>query len=179
VEVIWTRLHTLEGQSAMPWHINSRWIEYKTPPPTVPPLFAFVFVAAQARTGQVESSQVESHVKTDGQSASPPLNKAPLCGPRPDFHHSQTVAGKPMRGGPHLTRGRIRRPHPLPAIASAVTLGSESRGTRDHTPPFHIRDFPLHRLPRLAGPRWRHSTPPPHGISNIHYIFKSSLHGRL
>jgi hypothetical protein len=30
VEVIRTRLHTLEGQSAMPWRINSRRTEYKT-----------------------------------------------------------------------------------------------------------------------------------------------------
>jgi hypothetical protein len=30
VEVIWTLLHTLEGQSAMLWCINSRWTEYKT-----------------------------------------------------------------------------------------------------------------------------------------------------
>jgi hypothetical protein len=41
VDVIWTRLHPLEGQSAIPWHINSRWTENKTPPATVPPLFAF------------------------------------------------------------------------------------------------------------------------------------------
>jgi hypothetical protein len=30
VEVIRTLLHTLEGPSAMPWHINSRRTEYKT-----------------------------------------------------------------------------------------------------------------------------------------------------
>jgi hypothetical protein len=29
MEVIWTRLHTLEGKSAMPWRINSRRTEYK------------------------------------------------------------------------------------------------------------------------------------------------------
>jgi hypothetical protein len=35
VEVIRTRLHALEGQSAILWHINSRRTKYKTPPPTV------------------------------------------------------------------------------------------------------------------------------------------------
>jgi hypothetical protein len=88
VEVIRTRLHTAEGHSAMPWRINSRRIEYKTPPPIVPLLFAFVFVAEQAWTGRVES-----HVTTDGQSASPPLNKAHIWGPRPNFNHCQTVTG--------------------------------------------------------------------------------------
>jgi hypothetical protein len=47
VEVTRTRLLNLEGQSAVPWRINSRWTEYKT----APPLFAFEFVAAQAWTG--------------------------------------------------------------------------------------------------------------------------------
>jgi hypothetical protein len=62
----------LESQSAMPWRINSRWTEYKTPPPTVPPLFSSVFVAAQTWTGRVDS-----YVTTDGQSASLSWNKHP------------------------------------------------------------------------------------------------------
>jgi hypothetical protein len=64
-----------------------------------------------------------------------------------------------------LTRGRICRLQLLPALASAVILGSESRGTRDHILLFQIRDFPFCRLLRLAGLRWRFSTPPPHGDS--------------
>jgi hypothetical protein len=91
VEVIRTRLHNMESQSAMPWRINSRRTEYKTPPPTVSPLFALVFVAAQARTGRVEF-----HVTTDGQSASPPRNNAPVWSPRPYFRHCQTVEGPPI-----------------------------------------------------------------------------------
>jgi hypothetical protein len=57
---------------------------------------------------------------------------------------------------PALTRGRVRRPHPLPALASAVNLGSKPRGTNDHTPESQIRDFPLRRLSRIVGQRWRH-----------------------
>jgi hypothetical protein len=40
-------------------------------------------------------------------------------------------------------------------------LGSESLGTRDHILLSQIRDLPFRRLLRLAGSRWRYSTPPP------------------
>jgi hypothetical protein len=109
VVVIWTHIHTLHGQSAMPWRIISRWTEYKTAPPVVPPLFAFVSVATQAWTGPFEH-----HITTDGQSACPPLNIAPIWGPRPDFHHCQIVAGTTMQGLP-LTSGQVYIPQPLPA----------------------------------------------------------------
>jgi hypothetical protein len=132
------------GPVCIPWRINSRLTKYKTSPPTGPPLFEFVFVAAQAWTGRVES-----HVTTDGQSASPPGTK------HPSGAHCQTVAGPPRR--------RVRRPRPLPVLASAVNLGSESH----HTTPSQIRDFPLRRLPRLAGPRLRHSIQPPHGLLQL------------
>jgi hypothetical protein len=49
------------------------------------------------------------------------------------------------------------------ALASAVFLGSESLGTRDHILLSQIWDFHFRGLLRLAGPRWRYSTPPPHG----------------
>jgi hypothetical protein len=42
-------------------------------------------------------------------------------------------------------------------VASAVILGSESSGTRDHILLSQIRDFPFRRLLRLAGLRWRYS----------------------
>jgi hypothetical protein len=51
------------------------------------------------------------------------------------------------------------------ALASAVILGSESRGTRDYILLSQIRNFAFRRLLRLAGLWWRYSTPPPHGIS--------------
>jgi hypothetical protein len=42
--------------------------------------------------------QSESYIMTDGQSASLSWNKAPIWGPRPDIHYSQTVAGLFMWG---------------------------------------------------------------------------------
>jgi hypothetical protein len=66
----------------------------KTPPPTVPPLFAFVFVAAQAWACRVKSSRVSCYDRRSvGQSTSPPRNKVSIWVPRPDFHLCQTVAG--------------------------------------------------------------------------------------
>jgi hypothetical protein len=47
---------------------------------------------------------------------------------------------------------------------SIVFLGSESLGTRDHILLSQIWDFPFRRLLRLAGLRWRYSTPPPHEL---------------
>jgi hypothetical protein len=64
-------------------------------------------------------------------------------------------------GALSLTRGRVCCLQLLLALARAVILGSESRGTRNHILLSQIRDFPFRRLPRLAGSRWRHSTPPP------------------
>jgi hypothetical protein len=66
-------------------------------------------------------------------------------------------------GAPSLTRGRICLLYVLLALASAVFLGSESRRTRGNILLSQIRDFPFRRLLRLAGSRWRYSTPPPHG----------------
>jgi hypothetical protein len=55
----------------------------------------------------------------------------------------------------------------LLALASAVFLWSESLGTRDHTLLSLIGDFFFRRLIRLAGSRWRCSTPPPHGYNSV------------
>jgi hypothetical protein len=60
-----------------------------------------------------------------------------------------------------MTRRRVCRLQLLLALASAVIFGSESRGTRDHNLLSQIRDSPFRRLLRLAGLRWRYSTPPP------------------
>jgi hypothetical protein len=62
-----------------------------------------------------------------------------------------------------LTRGQVCRLQLLLALASAVILGSESRGARDQILLSQIRDFPFRRLLRLAGIRWRYSTPAPLG----------------
>jgi hypothetical protein len=55
---------------------------------------------------------------------------------------------------PSLTRGRVCRSYMLLALASAVFLGFESLGTRDHVLLSQILDFPFRRLLRLAGSRW-------------------------
>jgi hypothetical protein len=65
-------------------------------------------------------------------------------------------------GALSLTRGRVCRLQLLLAVASAVILGSESLGTRGRILLSQIWDFSFRRLLRLAGSRWRHSTPPPH-----------------
>jgi hypothetical protein len=65
-------------------------------------------------------------------------------------------------GALSLTRGRVCRLQLLLALASAVILGTESRGTRGHMLLSQIRDFPFRRLLRLAGLQWGYPTPPPH-----------------
>jgi hypothetical protein len=64
-------------------------------------------------------------------------------------------------GGPSLTRGRVCLFYMLLALANAVILGSESQETRHHILLPQIWDFPFRRVLRLAGLRWRYSTPPP------------------
>jgi hypothetical protein len=66
-------------------------------------------------------------------------------------------------GAPSLTRGWVCRLQFLLTLANAVIFWSESRRTRRHILLSHIWDFPFRRLLRLAGSRWRYSTPPPHG----------------
>jgi hypothetical protein len=68
-------------------------------------------------------------------------------------------------GAISLTRGRVCRVQLLPVLASAVILGSKSRGTRQHILLSQILDFPFRRLLRLAGLQWRCLTPPPHGMT--------------
>jgi hypothetical protein len=67
-------------------------------------------------------------------------------------------------GAPSLTRGRVCLLYMLLGLPNAVFLGSESFGTRDHILLSQIWDFTFRRLLRLAGSRWRYSTPPPHGF---------------
>jgi hypothetical protein len=67
-------------------------------------------------------------------------------------------------GAHSLTRGRACLFYMLLGLASAVLLRSESLCSRDHILLSHVWDFPFRRLLRLAGSRWRYSTPPPHGL---------------
>jgi hypothetical protein len=66
---------------------------------------------------------------------------------------------------PSLTRGRVCRLQLQLALASTVIFGSESRRTRGHILLSQIRDFNFRPLLRLAGSRWRYSTPPLYGFS--------------
>jgi hypothetical protein len=100
---------------------------------------------------------------TEGQSASPSWNTAPIWGLRPDFYYSQIIAGLFMWGALSLTRGRVCRLQLLLVLASAIIFVSKFRGTRDHILLSQIRDFPFRRPQRLAGLRWRYSTPPLQG----------------
>jgi hypothetical protein len=54
-------------------------------------------------------------------------------------------------------------------LCSTVIFGSESLGTRDHILLSQIWDFPFRRLLRLAGSRWRYSTPSLHGLDSRWY----------
>jgi hypothetical protein len=95
---------------------------------------------------------------TDGQSASLSWCQAPILGLRPDLYYCQTVAGLLMWGaGRSLTRERICGVQLLLFLASAVILGSESRGTCDHILLSQIRDFPNleGQVPAFISPRMR------------------------
>jgi hypothetical protein len=80
-------------------------------------------------------------------------------------------------GALSLTRGRVCRLQLLLALASAIFLGSESLGTRDHILLSQIRDFPFRRFLRLVGLRWRYLTPPPHGV--LSELSELNLVGRV
>jgi hypothetical protein len=111
---------------------------------------------------------------TVGQSVSNSWCRAP-SGPRDQIYIALRQLRSCFCGAPYLTRGRVCILYMLLALASAVFLGSESLGTRDHTLLPQIWDFPFRRLLRLARSRWKYSTPPPHGslqrlISSKEYI---------
>jgi hypothetical protein len=63
-----------------------------------------------------------------------------------------------------LMRGWVCHLQLLLAVAAAFILGSESLGTSNHILLSQIRHFLFYRHLRLAGLRWRYSTPPPRGI---------------
>jgi hypothetical protein len=111
---------------------------------------------------QVQSSQ--SHIPTDDQSVSKSWCRAPSEAHDQIFITLLTVTVLFFVGHPHWREvGSVFYMccWPLPA---QVFLGSESLGIRDHILLSQIWDFPFRRLLRLAGSRWRYSTPPPHGF---------------
>jgi hypothetical protein len=54
----------------------------------------------------------------------------------------------------------------------SVTIAA---GPRLHILLFQIRDFPFRRLLRLAGLRWRYSTPPPHECTAFYKMPKNLI----
>jgi hypothetical protein len=82
-------------------------------------------------------------------------------------------------GAPSLTRGRACRLQLQLALASAVIFGSESRRTRGHILLSQIQDFSFRCLLRLAGLRWRYSTPPPHGFRGVKVRVKSQSQSHI
>jgi hypothetical protein len=110
-------------------------------------------------------SQSQSYFTTGGL---PPISSSWRRAPwdsRPDFCSQLNTFGQSLYIISSLTRGRTCCLKWMLALASAVILGFESRGTRDHILLSQILDFPFYRLLLLAGLRWRYRTPPPHGNS--------------
>jgi hypothetical protein len=106
-------------------------------------------------------SQSQSYIATDGRSISKSWCRAPS-----GAHDQIFIIVWQLRscfcGAPSLTRGRVCLLYMLLGLASAVFLGFESLGSRDHILLSQFGDFPFRRLLWLAGSRWRYSTPPPH-----------------
>jgi hypothetical protein len=114
------------------------------------------------------SSQSQSYIKTDGQSATLSWNKTLVWSLRSHF-----ITVRQLRvcwcEAFSLTRGRVCRLQLLLALASAAIFGSESSGIRDHILLFQIRDFLFVAFYDSQGYGWRYSNPPPY----------TSLQGRL
>jgi hypothetical protein len=87
-----------------------------------------------------------------------------------------TVSRPVYLGIKHPSGAYDRRLQLQLALASAVIFGSESRRTRGHILLSPIRDFPFRRLLRLAGSRWRYSTPPLE-ITALAVLVITSRHG--
>jgi hypothetical protein len=119
------------------------------------------------RASTRDTPESESYITTDGQSASLSWNKAPIWGLRPDLDYCQTFEGFLMWGV--LSEERT-------GLSFAIATGPRQRSLSrvrvswDSRPYLlsQIRDFPFRRLLRLAGSRWRYSTPPPHGRTLIY-----------
>jgi hypothetical protein len=121
--------------------------------------------------------QSQSHIATDGQSISKSWCRAPSGA------HDQVFLLFDSYGLVFVGRFLWREDKPAfvyaAGLASTVFLGSESLGTRDHILLSQIWDLHFHRLLRLAGSRWKYSTPPPDGFSLCaaeHFLI-STLHG--
>jgi hypothetical protein len=110
-------------------------------------------------------SQSQSYITTDSQSASPSWCQAPIWHPWPIFL-SVEIFFRQLRVwyfvALSLTRGRVYNLLSLLVLASAVPLGSESRGTQDH-----ISLSQFLRLPQPGGPVPRIYIPQEQGDPDI------------
>jgi hypothetical protein len=95
-------------------------------------------------------SQSQSYIATGGRSISKSWCRAPS-----GAHDQIFIIVWQLRscfcGTPHLTKGRACLLCMLLALVSAVFLGSESLGSRDHILLSQFWDFSFRRLLRLAG----------------------------
>jgi hypothetical protein len=109
----------------------------------------------------------QNYFTTDGlPPISPSWRRAPW-GSRPECFPQLNCCSHSPYITSSLMRGWVCHLQLLLALASSFNLGSEFCGTRDHILLSQIRDFPFCRLLRLAGLRWRYSTPPSHGKLQI------------
>jgi hypothetical protein len=123
-----------------------------------------VFDPTSIRDNLSSKCQSQSHIATDGQSISKSSCRAPSATTDQIFITLWHL--RPwFCGAPSLTRGWICILYMLLVLASVDFHGSYSLGTRDHLLLSQIWDFPIRRLLRLAGSRWRYSHPPPCGLS--------------
>jgi hypothetical protein len=103
--------------------------------------------------------QSQSHIATGDQSVSKSWYRAPSWGPWPDIYCSSTVTVLFLFGA--LSDERM-------GLSFIYTAGPCQRSVSWVLVPWdlqsHIWDFSFRRLLRLAGSRWKYSTPPPHGV---------------
>jgi hypothetical protein len=141
----------------------------------------------------MSQSQSQNYITTDGQSARLPWCQAPIWGPKPDFYHCQTIAGLLMWGALSdertgllftIVAGPLQRSHSRVRVLGdswPYFTVSDSRfpqpggpGPRIHVAQGQVgpiippgTGFPFLRLLRLAGLRWRYSTPPTRGDERL------------
>jgi hypothetical protein len=104
------------------------------------------FWTTSVRPTSMKISWIElSYVMTDVPSASLSWNKAPI-----GAYDETFITVRQLKvcwfGALSLTRARVCRLQFLLVLVSAVILGSESFGTREHILLSHIWDFPFRRL---------------------------------
>jgi hypothetical protein len=102
------------------------------------------------------TSQNQSHIVTDGQSVSKSWCRAPSGA------HDQIVITVWQLRSCFLSGAFSDERTSMSFVHACWSLPAQSfLGTREHILLSQIWDFPFRRLLRLAGSRWRYSTPPP------------------